>query len=362
VAGAPIDAWLAAHGAPPLAGRVPVLAFGSNRCPSKITWLRRELGLAGPVVVLRVAVTGVAAVWAAGLRARDGARPATLAVVPDAGNGTMLPSDARTAPSTHPAGHPDAEIHGVWLATPEQIAVLDVCEGRGRRYALAWVHAARVVSLDDGARLDPVLAYWPADPVRAPLLVDGAPVRCRDVGQDAARALAGEPGGVVDHAATVVPAGAPDPRGWPARVFVYGTLQPGARAWWRLAPAARRTWPATTPGRVHDTGRGYPALVRDPAAVAPGVLAVGHVVELDDPAAALPALDAYEGPDYRRERVVVYRVANAAARAAAASATAGSGGSSRSGVSASSEVHVCWAWVWDGPVGDWPAVDGPWRA
>jgi gamma-glutamylcyclotransferase (GGCT)/AIG2-like uncharacterized protein YtfP len=337
VAGSAIDAWLAARDAPPLAGRVPVLAFGSNRCPSKITWLRHELGLAGPVVVLRASVSGVAAVWAAGWRARDGARPATLAPVPD---------DAE-----------DPEIHGVWLATPEQVAVLDVCEGRGRRYALAWVHVARVVSLDDGARLDPVLAYWPADPIRAPLLVDGTPVRCRDVPQDEARALAGAPGEVAPDAATVVPAGAPDPRGWPARVFVYGTLQPGASAWWRLAPAARRTWPAVAAGRVHDTGRGYPALVRDPT-----VVAHGHVVELDDPVATLPALDAYEGPDYRRERVVVYRAANAAAREAEAPPTAGSGAPSRSGVAASSDAQVCWAWVWDGPVGDWPSVVGSWRA
>jgi gamma-glutamylcyclotransferase (GGCT)/AIG2-like uncharacterized protein YtfP len=329
-----IDAWLAARDAPPLAERVPVLAFGSNRCPSKITWLRRELGLTGPVVVLRVAVSGVAAVWAAGLRARDGARPATLAPV---------------------AGDEPPEVHGLWLATPEQVAVLDVCEGRGLRYALAWVPAARVVSLDDGARLDPVLAYWPAEEIRAPLLVDGRPVRCRDVPQDRARALRGVPGEVAPGAASVVPAGIPDPRGWPARAFVYGTLQPGASAWWRLAGAARGTWPAVTAGRVHDTGRGYPALVRDATAVAHRVLAHGHVVELDEPVTTLPELDRYEGPDYRRERIVVYRAANPADRVAFASATAGSG------VSTSGDAQLCWAWVWDGSVGDWPAVHGSWR-
>ncbi|NMO92456.1 gamma-glutamylcyclotransferase family protein [Actinomycetospora sp. TBRC 11914] len=328
--GRALDAWLAARGAPPLARRVPVLAFGSNRCPSKITWLRRELGLAGPVVVLRAAVSGVAAVWAAGRRARDGARPATLAVVP---------------PDEPP------EVHGVWLATPEQVAVLDVCEGRGRRYALARVHAARVRGTDDGVALDPVLAYWPADAIRAPLLVDGAPVRCRDVAQERAITLEGVPGDVADGAATVIPSGSPDPRAWPARVFVYGTLQPGASAWWRLAPAARETWPAVAAGRVHDTGRGYPALVRD--AGVGDALAPGHVVELADPVAALPALDAYEGPGYRRERVAVYRAANAADRSAAAPATAASG--------SSSEAELCWAWIWDGPAGDWPVVHGSWR-
>ena len=67
VDGLPLDAWLRGRGAPPLAGRLPVLAYGSNRCPSKITWLRRALGLgADPVVVLRARTAGVAAVWAAG--------------------------------------------------------------------------------------------------------------------------------------------------------------------------------------------------------------------------------------------------------------------------------------------------------
>ena len=329
-----------------------MLAFGSNRCPSKITWLRRELGLDGPVVVLRVAVSGVAAVWAAGWRARDGARPATLAVVPDAGNGTMLPSDARTAPFTHPAGDPDAEVHGVWLATPDQVAVLDVCEGRGRRYALAWVHAARVVSLDDGARLDPVLAYWPAEEIRAPLLVDGAPVRCRDVPQDRARTLEGVPGGIDADAATIVPAGTPDPRGWPARVFVYGTLQPGAPAWWRLAPAARRTWPARAAGRVHDTGRGYPALVRDPHG--------GHRPRpRPRRRARRPGRDA---PGARRLRGAglpprAHRRVPRGERGRPRG-----GGLLDGGSRASPGPTVCWAWVWNGPVGDWPAVVGSWRA
>lgn len=41
------DDWLAGHGAPPVAGRIPVLAYGSNACPSKITWLRSAHGLTG---------------------------------------------------------------------------------------------------------------------------------------------------------------------------------------------------------------------------------------------------------------------------------------------------------------------------
>ena len=73
----PLDGWLAARGAAPTTGRLPVLAYGSNRNPSKISWLRATLGLgAEPVVVLRVRTRGLAAVWAYGLRTRDGARPA----------------------------------------------------------------------------------------------------------------------------------------------------------------------------------------------------------------------------------------------------------------------------------------------
>src|ERR1700754_3074017 len=102
----PLDAWLADHGCAGSAHRIPVLAYGSNKCPSKITWLRRELGLGeGPVVALRVLTTGVAAVWATGLRYRDGQRPAVLAAVPDV-----------------------REEHALWLAPPEQITVLDRCE------------------------------------------------------------------------------------------------------------------------------------------------------------------------------------------------------------------------------------------
>lgn len=58
------------------------------------------------------------------------------------------------------------------------------------------------------------------------------------------------------------------------RLFVYGTLQPGASAWSLLSPFTvgepRR---AVLPGALYDTGRGYPAL---------------------------SAMDSYEGAEYRR--------------------------------------------------------------
>jgi gamma-glutamylcyclotransferase (GGCT)/AIG2-like uncharacterized protein YtfP len=229
VDGVPLDTWLRGRGAATMAERVPVLTYGSNRCPSKITWLRRELGLgAGPVVVLRARTTGVAAVWAAGLRARDGARPAVLAAAPGV-----------------------VEEHAVWLATPEQIAVLDRCEGRDERFRLARLRSGSVT-------------------------VCGVPIE---------RPWA---------------AGAPHPHEWPEALFAYGLLQPGQLSWRLVSPhAIGPRCPATVEGGVFDTGLGYPAWLPDVPGLTPGV-----VVPIRDPTALLPALDIYEGPQYERIRVV----------------------------------------------------------
>lgn len=153
-----LDRWLGERAAPPLADRLAVLAYGSNACPSKLTWLRDRLGLSGPVVVLRARCTGVAAVWAAGYRARDGVRPATLAAAPGA-----------------------VEDHAVLLATPGQLAAFDRCEGAGSRYARVVLDLAAddAVSVAvEGARAPRALhAYVGARADRMPALLDGAPVR-----------------------------------------------------------------------------------------------------------------------------------------------------------------------------------------
>ncbi|GLY69221.1 gamma-glutamylcyclotransferase [Amycolatopsis taiwanensis] len=209
-------------------GRIPVLAYGSNACPSKITWLRENLGLRGDVIVLRARCTGIAAVWASGVRLRDGQRTATLAAMPGV-----------------------VETHAVWLATPEQLAVLDVCEGRGKRYHLARLGTSRpagpTVTVDGlkyvsesvfppevttGTRagglrfgevgrrprkawitresrpgypnpiactlkhwmgLPEVFAYVGASPARMPLLVNGRPVRVEELPHPGAQALKGVP-------------------------------------------------------------------------------------------------------------------------------------------------------------------------
>lgn len=87
------------------------------------------------------------------------------------------------------------------------------------------------------------------------------------------------------------------------RLFVYGTLAPGFDAWAVLEP-----WVTGTPtrdsvvGTLFDTGRGYPGATFDPSA---GGIVHGAVVTLDPDrtAAALAALDRYEGDEYARVTV-----------------------------------------------------------
>lgn len=177
-AGPDLDDELVAMGVAPVRDRLPVLAYGSNANPSKITWMREQLGLPGPAIVIRAECRDISAVWSAGVRQRDGQRPAVIAAQP----GTQ-------------------EMHAVWLATPEQRRVLDQVEGRGQRYRLAWVHTP--VILEGNRSLTSVLAYTarpeaigqdvPMHLNRSPLLVDGQFVRCADVEQAEALRFDGVP-------------------------------------------------------------------------------------------------------------------------------------------------------------------------
>lgn len=166
-----LDTWLERQAAAPLEHRYPVLAYGSNACPQKITWLRTELGLTGPAVVMRARCIGLAAVWSAGYRPRDGQRPAVLAAEPGV-----------------------VEQHMVWFVTPEQRRVLDRCEGRGSRYRLVRLREpSDDIRLDNGLMPHGVLAYSAAGHDMAPLLVGGRPVRCSQLDQKAAANLTGTP-------------------------------------------------------------------------------------------------------------------------------------------------------------------------
>ena len=88
------------------------------------------------------------------------------------------------------------------------------------------------------------------------------------------------------------------------RVFVYGSLMPGQSRWRHLSPYAASWQPATAPGRLWDTGRGYPAAIfGDAGSEIPGV-AVMLGPEATE--AALRLLDGIEGEGtlYRRVEIV----------------------------------------------------------
>jgi gamma-glutamylcyclotransferase (GGCT)/AIG2-like uncharacterized protein YtfP len=301
--GADLDDWLAAYGAAPLSARIPLLAYGSNANPAKMTWLRDTFGLPGPVVVLRVVCTGLAAVWAVAPRVVDTQRPATLIAEPGR-----------------------VEWHAVWLATREQIRVLDVCEGRDVRYRLVRLDSGTVTG-EDGVVLPEVLAYTGAGEARAPLLVDGAAVRCDDLAQATAVGLVGRAG--TDGLMVRPVVGEPSPGDWPGRLFVYGTLRPGESAWHLLRPYVSGKPVATRlTGALFDTGRGYPAFCAGDGDVP------GWTVALRSPAVALAELDIYEGAEYRRVRAV------------------------------DSTGRLCWTYLWSVPTegmrslrNGWPAAD-----
>ena len=89
----------------------------------------------------------------------------------------------------------------------------------------------------------------------------------------------------------------------PTRVFVYGTLMPGERLWPALAPYAVSWEAGTAPGRLWDTGLGFPGVRFDPESEpVPGVVVV---IDPDRVAEAVAVLDRIEDEGRLYRRVVV---------------------------------------------------------
>jgi len=86
-------------------------------------------------------------------------------------------------------------------------------------------------------------------------------------------------------------------------LFVYGTLRDpdiiGAVLGRALKDGQARAATAPGYGAVHMPGRVYPGLVRRPGDAAPGLVLSGLSSEDHD------VLDAFEGEEYRRQRIMV---------------------------------------------------------
>ncbi len=90
----------------------------------------------------------------------------------------------------------------------------------------------------------------------------------------------------------------------PAQLFVYGTLMPGERLWPELAPFALSWAEASAPGRLWDTGHGYPGVRFDRhGAAVPGVVVRLGAARASEAVAVIDAIEA-EGRLYRRVEVV----------------------------------------------------------
>ncbi len=92
-------------------------------------------------------------------------------------------------------------------------------------------------------------------------------------------------------------------------LFVYGSLRPGAAAWSVIADAVEVVTDATTEGRLHDSGHGWPAARFGPHADAAATGQVhGSLLAVRHPAVAprvLAQVDAYEGVPERFHRTAV---------------------------------------------------------
>src|SRR3954452_22202905 len=89
----------------------------------------------------------------------------------------------------------------------------------------------------------------------------------------------------------------------PTAVFVYGTLLPSESRWPLLEPYARGARPAGVPGRLFDTGRGYPCALFSGPGTIPGAVVALDQAEVDD---VVALLDEVEGVAFGLyERVVV---------------------------------------------------------
>lgn len=149
-----LDDWLGRAARPGLAGRTPVLSFGSNRCPSKVV---RQ---GGPFVNLECETTGLAAVWSHGTR-KDGQTVATLVTA-----------------------HEHEAVFFLSMCSDAEIVMLDAVEGGGHRYELVPLDPTQLV-LEDGSSPEATAAYVGVHPSRWPVAgQDGHPVLLTTMNQD----------------------------------------------------------------------------------------------------------------------------------------------------------------------------------
>lgn len=138
-----------------------VLAYGSNAATAKLLTRGDERGFfcGEPVIALRAAVFGWAAVWC-DARRQDGSVVATLEPLPDR-----------------------VEVHPVFALTPDQLCAMDSWEGHPRFYRRTVLEAQ--VRWESGRRAEEVIEVYLGTRERRPALeLDGSVVLLAHVGYD----------------------------------------------------------------------------------------------------------------------------------------------------------------------------------
>ena len=144
-----------------LRGRKFVLAYGSNAATAKLLTREAEKGFFSgePVIALRAAVFGWAAVWC-DARRREGSVVATLAPLPDR-----------------------VEVHPVLALTPDQVSAMDSWERHPTVYRRTVLEAQ--VLWESGRRAEEHIEVYLGTRKKRPALeLDGSVVLLADVGYD----------------------------------------------------------------------------------------------------------------------------------------------------------------------------------
>ena len=145
-----------------LGERRRVLAYGSNAATAKLLEREDEEGFffGEPVIALRAAVFGWAAVWCDARRQRDDSVVATLAPLPDR-----------------------VEVHPVLALTGDQLRAMNRWEGHPRFYKRNVLEAQ--VLWESGRRAEELIdVYLGTHEERPALELDGSVVLLADVGYD----------------------------------------------------------------------------------------------------------------------------------------------------------------------------------
>lgn len=247
------------------------LAYGSNASPPRL--VAKGLDERG-ALLLPAVVAGWRPAFEA-RRTRYGAVPLTL--VPDRAAVTRTWVLGVHADDVARLDRSEGRVAGGAACDPGRVA-----HGEGDSEVVAPpgaydLGAIGAVAVADRFLLEDALAYLPGPPARVQVVAGGWRTWPESDQAAAASHVAGS-GPTQPAPRAVEPLAGPWPRTplTDLPLLVYGTLQPGGRAWDRISDLVEVVGPAATAGRLHDNGHGWPAAVFGGSGIVRGTLVVAR--------------------------------------------------------------------------------------